>query len=192
MIGAVATVGASLLGSILANRSNSAIAQKQMDFQERMSNTSYQRRMEDLTKAGINPMFAINSGGASAPAGAGYQSQDIAQNAVSSALQYKISKAQIDNLNSDTSKNLAEKRVFENQSKSLNLDSVLKEYSVSKARREAGYDENWLMRYLINPIGYASSKINMPDLGLLLRLGQDSSSPVVKSKSSLNKLLGGK
>lgn len=45
-------------------------AQLNRDFQERMSNTTYQRMMSDLQASGINPMFAISSGGAPAPSGA--------------------------------------------------------------------------------------------------------------------------
>ena len=45
-------------------------AQTQMDYQERMSNTSYQRGIEDMRKAGINPILAYKHGGASAPSGA--------------------------------------------------------------------------------------------------------------------------
>jgi hypothetical protein len=52
------------------NSANTANAQKQMDFQKEMSDTSYQRGMADMKKAGLNPILAYAKGGASAPAGA--------------------------------------------------------------------------------------------------------------------------
>jgi hypothetical protein len=52
------------------NSANTANAQKQMDFQKEMSDTSYQRGMTDMKKAGLNPILAYAKGGASAPAGA--------------------------------------------------------------------------------------------------------------------------
>lgn len=48
---------------------NSAEAQKDRDWQEYMSNTAYQRQVEDMKRAGINPA-SIGGDGASVPGGA--------------------------------------------------------------------------------------------------------------------------
>lgn len=49
---------------------NAQEAQKSRDWQERMSNTAYQRAMQDMRAAGLNPILAANLGGASTPGGA--------------------------------------------------------------------------------------------------------------------------
>jgi len=48
---------------------NMAEAQNNRDFQERMSNTAYQRGVVDMKAAGLNPMLSYSKGGATAPAG---------------------------------------------------------------------------------------------------------------------------
>lgn len=53
-----------------SNQASAEQAQKQMDFQERMRATQYQTAMEDMKKAGLNPMLAASQGGAGTPTGA--------------------------------------------------------------------------------------------------------------------------
>jgi hypothetical protein len=68
------------IGGERTNSANAAIARQQMSFQERMSNTSYQRAVGDLKAAGLNPMLAY-SNPASAPQGASYQAVDSVEKA---------------------------------------------------------------------------------------------------------------
>lgn len=82
MIMAGASLGSGLLGASSAkstNRKQIALSREQMAFQERMSNTAYQRAMDDMRKAGINPIMVSKLGGASTPTGAMAQIKDPGQ-----------------------------------------------------------------------------------------------------------------
>ena len=106
-IAAALTAGGSLLGGLFgargqrkANQQNIALAREQMAFQERMSNSAYQRAMKDMKLAGLNPILsakqpASTPGGASTKVdsvlGAGVQAFNNTNSALASAANQRAS-----------------------------------------------------------------------------------------------------
>lgn len=101
-----------------SNLFNADQAQANRDFQERMSNTSFQRRVEDLRAAGLNPMLAYSQGGAAVPGGsqANAVSPDAMINsgfrAAEVSSQQAVARAQADNLSADTENKRAQTENF--------------------------------------------------------------------------------
>jgi hypothetical protein len=58
-----------LLGDAATAYGSYREADRNREFQEEMSNTSYQRAVKDLNAAGLSPMLAYSKGGASTPSG---------------------------------------------------------------------------------------------------------------------------
>lgn len=100
-IGTALGAGMDMFSSAKANSANRDIAREQMEFQERMSSTAYQRSRADAQAAGFNPILGYQQGGSSSPAGAGAHVEPVTAR-MAQNLALRSQQAQIDNISAQT------------------------------------------------------------------------------------------
>lgn len=154
-LGPAAMIGTGVLGYKGAKAQNAANAQQaagQMDFQERMSNTAYQRQVADMKKAGINPMLSAKVGGASSPGGA----QARMENTSAAGTAAAMNSAQMANLAANTKKTNAEANVIEK----TGLDKAYTDIGLTQAQGRKVKEEALKVSAEINNLKSQNAQID--------------------------------
>lgn len=135
---------ADILGQSSANAANLRIAKMQMDFQERMSSSAYQRAVKDLRLAGLNPMLAYSQGGASSPAGAGARMESVTGGRMSERIASAVMlREQVNNIRSQSGLNFALEAEADARKRKADAEAVILENSPLSAGSAAAQKERW-------------------------------------------------
>lgn len=113
-----------------ANVMSQANAREQMQFQERMSNTTHAREVADLKAAGLNPILSVNAG-APAPGGASGSTQTATMENVMKGLGQSAREQA--NLNLALKKQKAEVELLESTKRKTDVDAKVATKGIPQA-----------------------------------------------------------
>lgn len=140
ILGGTLGAGLNVLGGWMANEANEDTNERNLNFQDMMSRTQYQRAVTDMQAAGINPMLAAKVGGNGMASGSSYQSQNIFEGAGSSAVGMARMAAEMESIEASTDKTKAEADMIRNFT-GPNIASQTRGNTVSAERAEKLLDK---------------------------------------------------
>lgn len=189
--GALLAGGGALIGGALGQSSSKDMAKNQRRFITKQMQNAHQWEVEDLRKAGLNPILSAGGPGARGGTMASPQMNDIVGPAISSAMAAKqantllrMQNSQIENVVADTGKKRMEKAFIAAQKANTNVDTTWKQL-------EAG------LAALKLPQGQANAQffkeLQTMDLKPILKmLGVEDASPAAQAafRGLINKFIG--
>ncbi len=124
--GAAATIGSSILGGLFGafgaksqNKANKQAAATQMAFQKEASQNQYAWAMDDMRRAGLNPILAYQKGGSGNLSGASYSAANVGESAAKGGAASAGTALQLSRLNADIQNINAQENVSREQARNL-------------------------------------------------------------------------
>lgn len=169
---------------LAAQEFNASQAQAQMDFQERMSNTQYQRQVADMQAAGVNPAMAMGGITGASAAGAMAQSTPASGSAASGSgqlqglsdlLQFAKLKKELELMDKE-----GEKTESESERNRADALATIRQSAWIDKRNQAELDE------IASRIGVNTSKVDAQQYENALRIAQ--TAEIVKNTAWIDRI----